>query len=108
AAEITGPEFEVFRDRQRRLQGVLVAEVMGLFGNGLFRVTPYAGEVTGGCANQAGDDSQQGGFAGAVAAADLQGLSRSHGEIEPGKHVTAAADAAEVFGLKPHRRRLRR
>ena len=34
AAEIARPESQVFGDRQRRLQRVLVAEIMGLFGDG--------------------------------------------------------------------------
>ena len=102
AAEKLGPELQVFADRQRRLQRVLVAEVVRLLADrarpGRRRRAPAAR----GDAHQPGDHAQQGGFAGAVAAGDHQRLARRQAEIKPGEHLAPATVAGQVFGRELH------
>ena len=80
--EILGPELQVFGDRQRRLQRVLVAEIMRLLGDACASASPpVEREPPAGEPHQPGDHAQQRGFAGAVAAGHQQRLAAVDGEI---------------------------
>ena len=82
---------EVFRDRQGRLQRVLVAEIVGLLGEGQLRVAAgRAPAAPPADPDQAGDHAQQRGFAGAVAAGDQQRLAAGDRKTKPGKDLAAA------------------
>src|SRR5262249_45018700 len=51
---------------------------------------------------EAGNEPQQRGFAGAIPANEDQRLARRNGEIEPREHLAATADAAEARPLELH------
>ena len=63
APEKAGPEVEVLRYRQRRLQRVLMAEIVGLLGNVRSAVAARERDPPAGGAHQARDQPQQGRFA---------------------------------------------
>ena len=90
AEEVAG-EGEVLLRRERRFQGIAVADVVQAFGQGPLagvrraRIAPAAG------LQAPGQDVEQGGFAGAVAAGDHQGLAGLEGE----------RDALEDAALSP-------
>ena len=81
-AQKSGPKSQVFGDRQRRFQGVQVAEIVRLLGDGQFRIAAFQAELALGEADQADDGAQQRRFPGAVAAGDRQSLAGGHGKAK--------------------------
>ena len=58
-AKKSRPESQVFADRKRGLQRVLVTEIMGLFADGQFRVAAFQGKAARGSAHEPDDQAQK-------------------------------------------------
>ena len=102
AAEKIPPERQVLQHAQRRLHGVAVAEIMGLFGKRQFRLAALEIDRSAGQRQQARDQPQQRGFAGSVGAGDGQRLARRDLEIEAREHLPAASHASDAASREPH------
>ncbi len=98
AAEEIRPEREVFRHRQRALEGILVAAIVALLANRGFRVTAFQRQPAGFRPHKPRDQAQQARLAGAVRTGDLHGLAGGHGEAEIGEDDAAAALAGQGIG----------
>src|SRR5262249_15293670 len=72
AAEKTRPEVEVLLHRQRRLECVLVAEIVGLLADGELPIPALELEPPLLRPHQARDQAKQGGLAHAIGAGDQQ------------------------------------
>ena len=57
--EETGPKLQIFGNRERRFERVLVTEIMGLFGDAQFRIAPFEREPAFGEAKQPDDTAQK-------------------------------------------------
>jgi hypothetical protein len=79
-----------------------VAEIVGLLGDGQFRVAALQHELALGYADQADNGAQQGRFPGPVAAGDGQNLAGGHGKAKAREHVAAAAVTGQIDSGKPH------
>ena len=99
AAEKVAGEGEVFFRRQRRFEGVPVADIMEAFGQGSARRHPRAGSRPQ-RAQAAGEDVEQGGFARAVAAGDHQGLAGREGERNALENAALAPLAGQIVNAQ--------
>ena len=79
-AQIGGPEIQVLGDRQRRLQGIAVAQIVGLFGEAELRVATVEVDLAGRSREQPRDQAQQRRLAGAVATREDERLTARDGE----------------------------
>ena len=98
------------RDRQRRLQRVLMAEIMGLLGDAWLparrpsSASRPAGERAAGPAIRRSSED----LPAPLRPGHQQRLAAPTAKLEPGEHLAAAADAGEVGRLKPHQAAPRR
>ena len=83
----SGPRREIFGHRQRGLQRVLMAEIVGLFADAGIRIAARERQAARGSPHQAGDQPQQRGLAGAVRPPHQQGLARGEAEAQARKTV---------------------
>ena len=103
AAQIGAPERQVLGDAKRALH-----RRPGVRGNAPARrccdsaLPPSRRQSPAGEPHQPGDDSQQGGLAGAVPPGDEQGLAFIDRETQTRENLAAAALAGDVFGDQPH------
>src|SRR5437773_376940 len=102
AAEKLRPEAEILARAERTFERILMAEIVGLLGQGPLRVAPCKLESSRRGPQQPGDDAQQRGFAGAVGAQHQHRLGRAHAEMNVREHFLAAADALETRSGKLH------
>ena len=105
AAEIARPEAEVFGDRQRRLQRVLVAEVVGLLRDGSFRIGVRSAPAgppairTRPAIMRSSDD-----LPAPLRPVTSRASPPATRKLKPAEDLAAAADAGQAARLKPHRR----
>src|SRR5262249_49345504 len=102
AAQELHPEGEIFGHCERRFQGVLMAEVVQLFGEGEVRIAATKGERAAGWPHQPGDKAKQRGLARPIGAGDDEGLARAEPKPPPQKHRPPAPAAPEIGPSKPH------
>src|SRR5262249_27878748 len=102
AAQELHPEGEIFAHCERRFQGVLMAEVVRLFGEGEAGTAATKGERAAGWPHQPGDKAKQRGLARPIGAGDDEGLARAEPEAHARKHLPAAPAAREIGRFKPH------
>src|SRR5262249_5060720 len=91
------PEREVLLHRQGRLEGVAVAEVVRLLGQGRIRGPASQLQAALGRFQEPGDQAQKCGLSGAIAARDGKHLAAGDGKIDPLEHLAAAPHAAKVL-----------
>src|SRR5215469_2734871 len=102
AAEETRPEIEVFPYRERRLQCVLMAEIVRLLADGELQITAVELEPSLLRPHQARDQAKQRGFAHAIGAGHQQGLARANGKAQAAEDLAAPPDAGKVGPDEPH------
>src|SRR5690606_36414717 len=95
------PEIEILPDRQHRLDAGLMAEEMALLADRRAGPAALQHERSGGSRQQAGDQPQQRGLAGAVAAAQRQRLARPHRETDVAEDRAAGPPAGELLPRQP-------
>src|SRR6185369_5087834 len=102
AAEKIPPEREVFEHAQRRLQRIAMAEIVGLFRQRQLGLAAFQPDRPACRHQEARDQAQQRGLAGAVRADHGENLARRGFEIEAGEHFAAAPDTVDVVPREPH------
>src|SRR5947207_2236100 len=102
AAKKIAPERQVFQNAQCRLQRIAMAEIVGLFRERQLRLAPFQVDRPVGRDQQARNQAQQRGLAGAVRADHGQNLAGRGLEIEAGEHLPAAPDTVDVASREPH------
>src|SRR5262249_6580372 len=102
AAEKMRPEVEVLLHRQRRLEGVLVAKIVGLLADGELPITALELEPPLLRPHQARDQAKQGGLAHAIGAGDQQRFAPADRKAQTAEDLTAPPDASEVGPDEPH------
>jgi len=102
AAEKTCPEIEVFPHRERRLQCVLMAEIVGLLADRQLQITAVEFEPSLLRSHQARHQAKQGGLAHPIGAGHQQCLARANGKAQAAEDLAAPSDAGEVGPDEPH------
>ncbi|MGY3078278.1 hypothetical protein ACVWZZ_004686 [Bradyrhizobium sp. LM6.10] len=103
AAEKIGPECQILRRAQGRLQGVAMTEIVALLRQGELGIASVQRDRAARRNEQARDQPQQRRLARSVAAHDRHGFAGAGLEIEPGKHVASAPHANHPASGKLHR-----
>src|SRR4051812_49383882 len=98
----SGPECQILRPAQPRLQGVAVTEIMALLRQCQLGIASGQRDRAARRNEQARDQPQQRGLARSVAADDRHGFAGAGPEIEPGKHLAAAPHACDLMSGKLH------
>src|SRR5262249_35680304 len=105
AAQKRRPETEIFSHRQRRLQRVLVAEVMGMLTDAQLRITVLELELTLLRPHHARHHAQQRGFARPIAPRHHERFAGLDGKGEATEDLAAPSDASEIGSSEPHQPR---
>ena len=97
------PKRKVLADRKRRFHGILVAEIVRLFGDAKFRIAPLELKTAGRGSNEPGHEPQQGGFPRAIATGDGQGFPGADRKADAREDIPAAAVTGQFGSGQAHR-----
>ena len=98
------PERQILAHRQRGLERILVAQIVGVLADGQLGVAALEHELSRVRPDQARDQAKQRGLARAVGAGDEQGLAGIECKAQASEDLAAAADAGEVGAGEAHHR----
>jgi hypothetical protein len=98
-AEKVGPKLQVLENRKRWFHGVLVTEIVRLFGDSQFGIAAVEPKPPALWSNKAADNPQERRFPRAIAAGHGQGLAPFQPKADAGKDLPAAAAAGQIDGV---------